>query len=133
MNNDAAKQGFTNIYENTEPKDKPAAKRTTTPKANSSSTAKKYDVKDDDEDEEGIENPYGDMYLNEETILDIPISELENVIAEKKKNEEDGFKREYAVGHRMILTKFKLNHKHRKNLVYTICINLDELNVMFLN
>ncbi|XP_065924897.1 receptor-type tyrosine-protein phosphatase alpha isoform X4 [Magallana gigas] len=93
LNNDAAKQGFTNIYENTEPKDKPAAKRTTT----SSSTAKKYDVKDDDEDEEGIENPYGDMYLNEETILDIPISELENVIAEKKKNEEDGFKREYAM------------------------------------
>ncbi|XP_065924911.1 receptor-type tyrosine-protein phosphatase alpha-like [Magallana gigas] len=97
LNNDAAKQGFTNIYENTEPKDKPAAKRTTTPKTNSSSTAKKYDVKDDDEDEEGIENPYGDMYLNEETILDIPISELENVIAEKKKNEEDGFKREYAM------------------------------------
>lgn len=40
------------------------------------------------------------MYLNEETILDIPISELENVIAEKKKNEEDGFKREYTVGRR---------------------------------
>ncbi|XP_065924918.1 receptor-type tyrosine-protein phosphatase alpha [Magallana gigas] len=97
LNNDAAKQGFTNIYENTEPKDKPAAKRTTTPTTNTSSTAKKYDVKDDDDDEEGIENPYGDMYLNEETILDIPISELENVIAEKKKNEEDGFKREYAM------------------------------------
>uniref|UniRef100_K1R1S9 protein-tyrosine-phosphatase n=1 Tax=Magallana gigas TaxID=29159 RepID=K1R1S9_MAGGI len=97
LNNDAAKQGFTNIYENTEPKDKPGAKRTTTSTTNTSSTAKKYDVKDDDDDEEGIENPYGDMYLNEETILDIPISELENVIAEKKKNEEDGFKREYAM------------------------------------
>lgn len=61
---------------------------------------KKYDVKDDDEDEEGIENFYGDMYLNEEIILDILISEFENVIVEKKKNEEDGFKREYVVGYR---------------------------------
>lgn len=61
---------------------------------------KKYDVKDDDDDEEGIENFYGDMYLNEEIILDILISEFENVIVEKKKNEEDGFKREYVVSYR---------------------------------
>lgn len=67
---------------------------------------KKYDVKDDDEDEEGIENFYGDMYLNEEIILDILISEFENVIVEKKKNEEDGFKREYVVRYRNYIDNF---------------------------
>lgn len=58
---------------------------------------KKYDVKDDDEDEEGIENFYGDLYLNEEIIFDVLINEFENVIMERKENEEDGFKREYFV------------------------------------
>lgn len=67
---------------------------------------KKYDVKDDDDDEEGIENFYGDMYLNEEIILDILISEFENVIVEKKKNEEDGFKREYVVSYRNYIDNF---------------------------
>ena len=59
--------------------------------------AKKYDVTDDENDEEGVENPYGDVYINEETTLDIPISELPNVIEEKKPKEDEGFKKEYAV------------------------------------
>ena len=59
--------------------------------------AKKYDVTDDENDEEGVENPYGDVYINEETTSDIPISELPNVIEEKKQKEDEGFKKEYAV------------------------------------
>lgn len=44
------------------------------------------------------ENPYGDFYVNEEPLLDVEISNLENVIKEKSKNDNDGFKKEYAVG-----------------------------------
>ena len=61
-------------------------------------TSKRYvDIIDDDRDEEGVENPYGDVYINEEATFDVPISELQHDIKEKKKKEEEGFKREYAV------------------------------------
>ena len=59
--------------------------------------AKKYDVTDDENDAEGVENPYGDVYINEKAILDIPISELSNIIEEKRKKEDEGFKKEYTV------------------------------------
>ena len=67
---------------------------------NSSTTAKRFDVSDDDNDEEGVENQYGDQYINEKTTFDVPISKLQNVITEKKKKEEEGFKKEYAVSKR---------------------------------
>lgn len=57
--------------------------------------------KDDDVDiDEKIhqENPYGDFYINEEPLNDIAIEQLWNVIEEKSTNEDDGFKKEYAVG-----------------------------------
>ena len=61
-------------------------------------TAARYvDIIDDDNDEEGVENPYGDMYINEESTFDVQISELQNDIVEKRKKEDEGFKREYAV------------------------------------
>ena len=60
-------------------------------------TVNRHNVTDDDNDEEGVENPYGDLYINEETTFDAPISELQNDIVERKKNEDEGFKREYAV------------------------------------
>lgn len=44
------------------------------------------------------ENPYGDFYVNEEPLLDVAISYLGKTIEEKSKNEDDGFKKEYAVG-----------------------------------
>jgi hypothetical protein len=43
------------------------------------------------------ENPYGDAYLNEMAIPDIPLQMLESKIAEKRKDNNDGFQREYAV------------------------------------
>ncbi|XP_022306967.2 receptor-type tyrosine-protein phosphatase T-like, partial [Crassostrea virginica] len=60
-------------------------------------TVNRHNVTDDDNDEEGVENPYGDLYINEETTFDVPISELQNDIVERKKNEDEGFKREYAM------------------------------------
>lgn len=57
--------------------------------------------KDDDVDiDEKIheENPYGDFYINEEPLMDIAIEQLWNVIEEKSRNKDDGFKKEYAVG-----------------------------------
>ncbi|XP_056003431.1 receptor-type tyrosine-protein phosphatase T-like [Ostrea edulis] len=96
-NNDRVGQTFTDIiYENLDPKDKLISKpeRKSTPVTN----AKKYETKTDyDTDDEGVENPYGDLYINEETIADVPVSQLESVIVEKKKDGEDGFKREYAM------------------------------------
>ena len=59
--------------------------------------AKKYDATEDDSDEEDVKNPYGNVDINEETTLDTPISELTNVIEEKKEKEDEGFKKEYVV------------------------------------
>lgn len=58
------------------------------------------DPKDGDVDiDEKIhaDNPYGDFYANEEPLLDVDISYLANIIEEKSKDENDGFKKEYAV------------------------------------
>ncbi|XP_061194969.1 receptor-type tyrosine-protein phosphatase alpha-like [Saccostrea echinata] len=58
---------------------------------------KKNDEADVDDDEKiHSENPYGDFYANETTIRDIPLNQLESVIAEKRMNKDDGFQREYA-------------------------------------
>ncbi|XP_061170989.1 receptor-type tyrosine-protein phosphatase T-like [Saccostrea echinata] len=67
---------------------------------NSQSAQKTSKVEGDDDidNDEKIheENPYGDLYVNERTIPDINVEELECTIEEKRKNEDDGFKREYA-------------------------------------
>lgn len=47
------------------------------------------------------DNPYGDFYVNEEPLIDVEISHLGNIIDQKSRNENDGFKREYAVGYRI--------------------------------
>lgn len=47
------------------------------------------------------ENPYGDFYVNEEPLIDIDISHLETITEQKSRNENDGFKKEYAVCSRM--------------------------------
>lgn len=90
------KPRFTDIYENTDKGRYLTTANEHIAKGNTP-TAKKYETKDEDFDEEGIENPYGDMYINEETISDIQIRDLGQVIKDKRRNEDDGFKREYAV------------------------------------
>ena len=64
---------------------------------NTSLNAKKYDATEEDSDEEDVKNPYGNVDINVETTLDIPITELPNVIEEKKETEDEGFKKEYVV------------------------------------
>lgn len=62
---------------------------------------KSVELKDEDIDiDEKIyeENLYGDFYVNEELFIDIEIKCFGNVIEEKLKNENDGFKKEYVVG-----------------------------------
>ena len=44
------------------------------------------------------ENPYGDFYVNDETKPDLDLKHLRKIIAEKSKNADDDFKKEYAVG-----------------------------------
>lgn len=59
---------------------------------------KEYEDGDIDiEEKMHMENPYGDIYLNNESIKDISIGNLWDVIMENSKNENDGFKKEYAV------------------------------------
>ena len=100
-NNDI--KGLSNLYANVDATDEEnlvsKSKKTKQLKqaGSSSTTAKRYDVTDDDKDEEGVENPYGDLYINEEPTFDVPINELQNVITEMKKKEEEGFKREFTV------------------------------------
>lgn len=43
------------------------------------------------------ENPYGDFYVKDETLSEIAVSNFEKIIEEKSKNDDDGFKKEYAV------------------------------------
>lgn len=43
-----------------------------------------------------LENPYRDMYVNEQYFPDILIKDIGSAIMKKTKSENDGFKREYA-------------------------------------
>lgn len=63
-------------------------------------TVQSIELKYDDIDiDEKIheENPYGDFYVNNETLSEIAVSNFEKIIEEKSKNDDDGFKKEYAV------------------------------------
>ena len=56
----------------------------------------RYDTRDEEVDDEGIETRKSDTYINE-TISNISIAELDQVIRDKKRNGYGEFKREYAV------------------------------------
>ena len=53
--------------------------------SHNTSNGRNYDDTEDDNDEEGMKNLYGNVDINEETTLEIPISELPNVIEKKGK------------------------------------------------
>ncbi|XP_056002212.1 receptor-type tyrosine-protein phosphatase mu-like [Ostrea edulis] len=64
------------------------------------------------------ENPYGDLDIKEEIIPDILLSKLEAAIEEKRRDEDDGFKREYATlpyGERFPCNNGKLPENITKN------------------
>lgn len=63
-------------------------------------TVKNIALKDDEMDiDENIhkENPYGALYVNDEALLDIAVSNFKKIIERKSENEDDGFKKDYAV------------------------------------
>lgn len=69
-------------------------------------TVQSIELKNDDIDiDEKIheENPYGDFYVNDETLSEIAVSNFETIIEEKSKNDDDGFKKEYAVRIRRVI------------------------------
>lgn len=69
-------------------------------------TVQIIELKNDDIDiDENIheENPYGDFNVNDETLSDIAVSNFEKIIEEKSKNDDDGFKKEYAVRIRRVI------------------------------
>ena len=43
------------------------------------------------------ENPYGDVYMNDKRLPDIEVKNLCKIIQEHSGNEDDSFKKEYAV------------------------------------
>ena len=59
--------------------------------------AKGYDIRDEEYPDEVNEIPKSDTHINKETISDISIRDLDLVIRDKRRNENDGFKQEYAV------------------------------------
>lgn len=66
------------------------------------------ELKDDDVDIDEIihkDNPYGNICVNNKTISKFGIPSFQNVIEEKLKNEDDGFKKEYAVRIRRVSIK----------------------------
>lgn len=101
---------FSNVYQNLDIQvadnsnaNNSAIKPTLKPRNKRTEVNKSVELKDEDIDiDEKIheENPYGDFYVNEEPLIDIEIKRLGNVIEEKSKNENEGFKKEYAVGNR---------------------------------
>lgn len=101
---------FSNLYqnldihvENNATANNSEIKPTLKPRHKQTEVNKSVELKDEDIDiDEKIheENPYGDFYVNEEPLIDIEIKRLGYVIEEKSKDENDGFKKEYAVGNR---------------------------------
>ncbi|XP_078327527.1 receptor-type tyrosine-protein phosphatase epsilon-like [Crassostrea virginica] len=95
-NENNTEQNLSNIYQNisTERNECPE-----NPQSSSSSNNQKMTMKDDDVDiDEKIheENPYGDFYMNDDTLPDIQVKNLHKIIQENSANEDDGFKKEYA-------------------------------------
>nr|XP_034322492.1 receptor-type tyrosine-protein phosphatase kappa-like [Crassostrea gigas] len=95
---------LTNIYQNVEREnhDSFSSSRKASSRCVSKlekTTVQSMEIKNDDIDiDEKIheENPYGDFYVNDETLSDIAVSNFEKIIEEKSKNDDDGFKKEYA-------------------------------------
>ena len=91
------KSGFSNIYQNSaiEDENAPCGSQIATSSQNSRRQFHDNDIDIDEKIHE--ENPYGDFYVNEETIPDIDVKNLSKLIKENSENEDDGFKKEYAV------------------------------------
>lgn len=93
----------TNMYQNIEKKDEDgflsSRKASSELVWKSEKTVQGIELKSDMDIDEKIhkENPYGDLYMNDKAFSDIAVSNFKKIIKEKSQNEDDGFKKEYAV------------------------------------
>ena len=94
--NSHGQQKSTAIYVNTNIGD---GLRTTKEEMASGNTpeAKGYDTKHEESDGKRNERSKKDTNIKEEIISDVSIRDLHQVIRDKRRNEYNGFKREYAV------------------------------------
>lgn len=88
---------MTNIYQNIKVENTKVVKRSRKAPATRELSRESRDDDVDIDEKIHNENHYGDVYVNQERIADILIKDLEKEIQEKSKNENDGFKKEYAV------------------------------------
>lgn len=85
-------------YENFDPKDYICLSKPPRTQGNKFQTIIEFDDEDVEVDDEiHLKNPCVDLYLNNESIKEISISNLWDVIVEKSRDENDGFKKEYEV------------------------------------
>lgn len=104
---------LTNMYQNIRKEDQggfsKSRKASTKLKRKSEKTpVQSIELKDDDMDiDEKIheDNPYGNLSVNDKTISKFDITSFQKVIEKKLKNEDDGFKKEYAVRIRRVSIK----------------------------
>lgn len=88
---------FTNIYQNINVGNGKVVKRSRKAQATGKLSRESRDDDVDIDEKIHNENPYGDVYVNQERVSDILIKDLVKGIQEKSKKENDGFKKEYAV------------------------------------
>ena len=91
------RSGFSNIYQNSAIEEENAAGGSHIATSSQNSRRQLHDNDIDIDEKIHEENPYGDFYVNEETIPDIDVKNLSKLIKENSENEDDGFKKEYAV------------------------------------
>lgn len=104
---------LTNMYQNIRKEDQggfsKSRKASTKLKRKSEKTpVQSIKLKDDDMDiDEKIheDNPYGNLSVNDKTISKFDITSFQKVIEKKLKNEDNGFKKEYAVRIRRVSIK----------------------------
>ncbi|XP_056002216.1 receptor-type tyrosine-protein phosphatase alpha-like [Ostrea edulis] len=115
----ASSSEFNNLYANTS--DNKTDNNDSQRVNNASLDKSEANTREDDVDiDEKVheENPYGDLDIKEEIIPDILLSKLEAAIEEKRRDEDDGFKREYAnlpYGERFPCNNGKLPENITKN------------------
>ena len=90
---------FSKIYQNIEKGDDAGGSGNNERRKPVTSANKENIASDEVDIDEKIheENPYGDFYVNDETKPDFDVKNLGKIIEEKSKNEDDDFKKEYAV------------------------------------
>ena len=111
--------GFSDIHQKSAIEDENAAGGSHKPTSSQNSRRQFHDNDIDTDEKIHEENPYGDFYVNEKTIPDIDVKNLSKLIEENSENEDDGFKKEYAVDYfHFFLLSFLSFFFHLYEIIY---------------